>query len=243
MAAKPSKPNVESCLTCPHRQDSSWRVLDDAELARLERGRRVRSCAAGEAVFGQGEDDRAVYCVRSGTIAVRKLDQDGNSVLLSLNYPSDLVGYGSYLTGGEHRTSAEALGPATVCAIDGAAITEAMGHNPKLALELLRRAAAEVEHAQAAIFGAATLSNRDRLVRLLQELLRRHGQACPDGTRRIDLPLSRRDLASMIGVRHETLSRIIGRLEKEGLAQFSGRHVTIPSIQALASAAARPAED
>ncbi len=31
----------------------------------------------------------------------------------------------------------------------------------------------------------------------------------------------------MIGVRHETLSRIIGRLEEEGLARFSGRHVTV----------------
>ena len=39
-----------------------------------------------------------------------------------------------------HR--AEALSPATVCVIDGAAVDEAMARNPELARELLRRAAA-----------------------------------------------------------------------------------------------------
>ena len=68
---------------------------------------------------------------------------------------------------------------------------------------------------------------------LLLVLARRHGRPRSDGSRIIDLPLSRRDLASMIGTRHETLSRIIGRLEADGVAMFSGRHVHVPRIDAL----------
>jgi CRP/FNR family transcriptional regulator len=34
-------------------------------------------------------------------------------------------------------------------------------------------------------------------------------------------------MASMIGARHETLSRIIGRMEEDGVAQFSGRTVCV----------------
>jgi CRP/FNR family transcriptional regulator len=37
----------------------------------------------------------------------------------------------------------------------------------------------------------------------------------------------------MVGARHETISRIIGRLETDGVAHFSGRQVTIPSMEAL----------
>ncbi len=63
----------------------------------------------------------------------------------------------------------------------------------------------------------------------------RHGRRRVDGSQSIDLPVSRRDLASMIGTRHETISRIIGRLETDGMAHFSGRQVIIPSVEALAA--------
>jgi DNA-binding Lrp family transcriptional regulator len=62
----------------------------------------------------------------------------------------------------------------------------------------------------------------------------------------MELPLSRRDLASMIGTRHETLSRIISRLEEDGVARFSGRtvhvrkpHVAAPGEPAIGAAGLR----
>jgi CRP/FNR family transcriptional regulator len=243
MAPPSDKANQDGCHTCTCRDQSSWQVLSEDDLERVNRARRTRRYEPGDTVFAQGEADRCVYCVKSGTIAERRLDSDGNSVLLGLNYASDLVGYRSFLSGGTHRTSAEAVSPATVCVIDAAAVGEAMERNPELTRELLRRSMAEVEQAQDTIFRSATLSNRDRLLQLLQELLRRHGTMAADGSCRIELPLSRRDLASMIGVRHETLSRIIGRLETEGMAQFSGRHVTVPNPRALAAAASQPSAD
>jgi CRP/FNR family transcriptional regulator len=39
----------------------------------------------------------------------------------------------------------------------------------------------------------------------------------------------------MVGTRHETISRIIGRLETDGIAHFSGRQVMIPNVEALAA--------
>lgn len=236
MAGNSGKQASGGCFACTCRDRSSWHVLDDAELERLDRARRTRVCEPGEVLFEQGDQERCVYCVKSGTIAERRLDGDGNAALLDLSYASDLVGYRSYLTGAEHSTSAEALGPATVCVIDGAAVDAAMAASPELTRDLLRRQAREFEQAQEKIFRSATLSNRDRLLQLLHDLLQRHGRADAHGSCRIDLPLSRRDLASMIGVRHETLSRIMGRLEDEGLARFSGRHVTVPNIRALAVA-------
>ena len=239
MAGGSGRQRRDGCFACMHRDRSGWRSLGDAGLELIDRARRTRSCEPGEALFGQGDHDHSVYCVQSGTIAERRLDGDGNAVLLDLGYPGDLVGYRAFLTGAEHSTSAEALGPATVCVSDGAAVEGVMAASPELTLDLLRRQARALEQAQEQLFRSTTLSKRDRLLHLLRDLLRRHGSVAADGSCRIDLPLARRDLASMIGVRHETLSRIIGRLEAQGLARFSGRHVTIPSIGALAAACAQ----
>jgi CRP/FNR family transcriptional regulator len=225
-----------------NRPHSHWRTLSEDELVRLDGARRVLQCAEGAPLFEQGDAAGAVYCVKCGAVAVRRLDAEGNSVTLGLHYPGDLVGHHALLSGGEQRSGAEALEPTTVCVIDGAAVREALQHNPELARDMLRRAAEEVEQAQDSLVRAATLSNRDRLIGLLLQLLRRHGEPRADGSYHLHLPLARRDLASMIGIRHETLSRIIARLKREGVAQFSGRNVIVPSERALVAAMRGPAD-
>jgi CRP/FNR family transcriptional regulator len=231
------KPIADSCRSCASRMRSNWRSLSEAELERLDRARCVVRCDTGEALFEQGDPSVGVYCVKSGMVAVRRLDDEGNEVTLALGYTGDLIGYHALVDGSEHQTSAKALGPATVCVIDGATVTDAMGRNPELARDTLRRAAGELQKAQDALVRAATLPPRTRLMLLLLQLLERHGETCADGSCRLELPLPRRDLASMVGVRHETLSRIIARLEAEGLARFNGRRVTVPSHRALVTAA------
>lgn len=49
----------------------------------------------------------------------------------------------------------------------------------------------------------------------------------------VTLPMSRIDLAGMIGVQPETLSRLIMRLRSEGLLRLRGRVIEIPSLSAL----------
>ena len=201
----------------------------------LERGRRRREYGSGEVVFAQGERNEGIYCVSGGTVGVRRLDSNGNSVLLELAYPGDTIGYRSFLTGCEHKTGAEALGPSVVCHIDRATVTALLAANPALGLRFLKRSIGALENAHDMMFRQATLSNRHKLVHLLLVLVGRHGHRHANGTQSIDLPVSRRDLASMVGTRHETISRIIGRLETDGIAHFSGRQVTIPSVEALAA--------
>lgn len=239
MAKRTPKPSVDSCRDCPQRERSSWRSLSDTELAQIDRARRVVRCDQGDALFEQGDEGTDVYCVRSGTVAVRRIDPEGNAVTLGLYYPGDLVGHVPVVAGGEHRAEAEAVQPATLCVIEGEAVTGALARNPELARELLRRSGAELDRARDALVRVATLSTRDRLLALLLDLMGRHGEALPDGSVRLSLPLARRDLASMIGIRHETLSRLIARVEAEGLARFSGRRVLVPSRQALAAAVHR----
>ncbi len=49
----------------------------------------------------------------------------------------------------------------------------------------------------------------------------------------LDLPLSRQDMAAMIGIRPESMSRTIRSFEDDKVAIFSGRQVHVPSLEAL----------
>ena len=235
MAQSCTKQEDLPCVVCHVGRRSDWHHLSEAEHVLLARGRHRREYGSGEVVFAQGALNNGVYCVSGGTVGIRKLDANGNSVLLGLAYPGDTIGYRSFLTGCEHKTGAEALGPTVVCHIDLATVAALLAGNPALGLRFLQRSIGELEHAHDMIFRQATLSNRHKLVHLLLVLVQRHGHRHANGSQSIELPVSRRDLASMVGTRHETISRIIGRLETEGVAFFSGRQVMIPDVEALAA--------
>lgn len=221
------------CAICHVGRRSDWDGLDEPARAVLVRGLSRREYGSGEVIFAQGDANDGVHCVSSGTVAIRKLDARGNSVLLGLAYPGDTIGYRSFLAGCEHKTSAEALGPSLVCNLARNTVSALLEAAPSVGLHLLKRSISELEHAHDKLFRQATLSNRDQLVHLLLILVRRHGRRLDNGAQLIELPVSRRDLASMIGTRHETISRIISRLETDGIAFFSGRQVTIPSVDTL----------
>jgi CRP-like cAMP-binding protein len=227
------KPDAQSCVICHVWRRSDWHDLDDVARQMLGRGRQRKDYRPGEIVFAQGADNDGVHCVSGGTVGIRRLDHNGNSVLLGLAYPGDTIGYRSFLTGAEHKTSAEALGPSVLCHVDRTTLANLLAGNPALGLRFLQRSIGELEHAHDMMFRQATLSNRHKLVHLLLVLVSKHGQRHANGSQSIELPVSRRDLASMVGARHETISRIIGRLETDGIAHFSGRQVTIPSMEAL----------
>lgn len=232
-------PGPAACRLCHVGRRSDWDGLDDAAYALLDRGLSRREYRSGEVIFAQGDANDGIHCVSGGAVAIRRLDAHGNSVLLGLAYPGDTIGYRSFLAGSEHRTSAEALGPSYVCHISRDTVAALLEAAPSVGLHFLKRSIGELEHAHDKLFRQATLSNRDQLVHLLLILVTRHGRRLESGAQVIELPVSRRDLASMIGTRHETISRIIGRLETDGIAYFSGRKVTIPNVETLRTEADR----
>jgi CRP/FNR family transcriptional regulator len=215
------------------RQRNEWRVLAEEDVKLLAQARKSRRYGAGEAIFTAGEPSYGIYCIVSGATAMRRIDAEGNTVLIQISYPGDTLGYRGLLLGERRRFSAEALGPSRVCFIDQQVVKTLMDRNPALGLQFLRRINTDLDDAHNKLVQNATLSNRDKFVHLLANLMDRHGHAAPDGSRVINLPISRRDMASMIGARHETLSRIISRLEEDGVARFSGRTVCVSRPHSL----------
>lgn len=234
-----SMPGV-NCLGCELRQQNEWRVLADEEVKLLARAKKCRLYQAGEPIFSAGEDSDGIYCIVSGTIAIRKIDDEGNAVLVQLGYSGDTLGYRGLLLGENRHSSAEALGPSKVCFIEKQVVRLLLDRNPALGLQFLRRVVVDLDEAHAKLAQNAIFSNRTKFIHLLLVLMKRHSQIGADGSRVVQLPLSRRDLASMIGARHETLSRIISRLEDDGIARFSGRTVYVAQPNLLLEALRPP---
>jgi CRP-like cAMP-binding protein len=221
------------CFTCQARARTEWCALSDADLKLIDDSKLDRDHAPGDVLYHQGDPCTGVYCIQSGLVGLRKVGADGSSVLVRLAQPGDTIGYRSFLAGEEHNLSAEVLKPSLVCFIDRAVTRKLLDTKPELGLRFLKRLADDLDAAEDKFLQLTSFDIRARLAHLLLVLKERFAAEEKDGALKLELPLSRQDMAAMIGVRPETMSRAISKFEDDGIAFFSGRTVQVPDISVL----------
>ena len=227
------KTSVPVELKCKVEEDSEWRTLNGDQIDLFNAAVICRSYKAGETVFMQDDPCKGLYIIESGMIAVRKMDSDGRTAVIRLGYPGDSLGYRPLLAKENHRASAEVTKDSRVCFVDAKATWELISKNPDLGLRFLERTAKALGEVESRFFEVAALSVRVRLVHLLILLRDKCGRFSTDGTLILELPLTRQDMASMIGARPESVSRAFHELKEDGLAQSSGRQVHVTEYARL----------
>jgi len=106
-------------------------------------------------------------------------------------------------------------------------------NNPTLGMRFLELTAQTLGGAEARLFQVAALSVRTRIIHILILLRDHYGKMADDGALFLDLPMSRRDLADMIGARPESVSRNMRELMNDGLISLAGRTVQIDRPELL----------
>jgi CRP/FNR family transcriptional regulator len=82
-------------------------------------------------------------------------------------------------------------------------------------------------------FANVTQSVRTRLAHVLGIFKDHCGRTAADGSLVLELPLTWRNISALIGVRPESMSRVIRKLDEEGLAHFRGHTVRIRDFERL----------
>ena len=98
-----------NCFTCQWRQRSEWCVLaaDDVEV--LNSSKVTHNFEPGQYVYLQGDECKGVYSILSGSVAVRKSDRQGHTVLVRMRNEGESLGYRDFFAGSDFTTSADAL--------------------------------------------------------------------------------------------------------------------------------------
>ncbi len=229
----PPHPPSASCFSCQWRSRSEWCVLNEDDVQTLNDAKSTSSYQTGQLVFNQGDPIDGVYCIVSGLVAIRKADEHGNSALVRLRNPGETIGYRDFFSGDTHTTSAEILEPTQLCYVDRRAVRSLLDRNPGLGLSFLKHLSEDLGRAEDTILQSAALTTRTRFAHLLLTLKDRYATVEDDGTMKMRLPLSRQDIADILGTRPETIARVIHVMEKDGVATFSGRTVVIPDLDPL----------
>jgi CRP/FNR family transcriptional regulator len=221
------------CATCPVRHTTEWTSLTNEEADVLDKGKVDRSYLPGDVIYNQGDMSDGLYAVHSGMIGLRRYESDGSSLLLHLVRNGTVFGYRSYLSKTEHSVTAEVLMPGKICFIQSRTVQVLLQQNPNVGLGFLEHSLANMKDMEAKYVRAAVLPVKSRVLHFLLTLNEQYGSKTENGEHILDIPLSRRDLASAVGATPETLSRTVRLIEEDGLVVFHGKQIRIPDLQPI----------
>lgn len=229
----PAPRKQANCFTCQSRDRSEWCVLDGEDLKILNQHKVCNVYEPGQVVFYEGAPCLGIYCIEGGSIALKKTDGNGGAVVVGIRGEGATLGYTAYFAGREHTSSAEALERTQICFVEKTAVRTLLERNPSLGFRFLNRVSEQLADSEDERVRALTLPLRARLAHLLLVFKDRSSTVDDEGTLTIELPLSRRDIAAMVGARPESLSRVLRDLENDGVATFDRRQAVVPDLDLL----------
>lgn len=217
--------------------------LDDARRARVLADARTLSLGRNDAAYTAGERADRVFFVRAGRIKIVRSNAAGAEAIVGIRTAGDIFGELGWMNGGSdalRSTSAVAIEPSTVDAVRADAFARVLHADAEIARTFARGVARRLAATEQELTELAGKSVPGRLVDVLGRLAAEHGVAEPDGTLRIGINLTHKDLADLIGTSRETLTKELAVLADVGLLRVA--HKTITLVQPRAFPYARRRE-
>ena len=211
--------SAATCAGCPVRDRAACAVLSPEEREELAAAGRIVELARGEALFAAGDDSDRCATLIDGALKVTSFDREGTERILALVHPSGFVG--ELFTPFAHH-DVVALTDSRLCVFGTGTFEAALHRYPALAETMLRRASAELYETRELIGLMGRRSSGGKVAGLLLAFSRAAGVSPGDGAHRFDLPLSRGDMAGLLGLTIETVSRQLSAFERKGLIRKHG---------------------
>lgn len=231
---------MSACDQCLVRNRAICAALDKDEINSLNAIGRRRTLVAGESLIWEGEDSVLVANVIEGVLKLSTGTEDGREQIVGVVYPSDFIGRPF---GGKTNHGVTALTDARVCVFSRGDFDAFAREHPALEHKLLQRTLTELDRTRGWMLLLGRKSASEKVASFLLELSDRLSPVTCETTHsgaaaRFVLPFSRQQIADVLGLTIETVSRQFTRLRNEGIIELpSRREVVIMDRMSLISEA------
>lgn len=207
------------CADCAVRDRAVCAVLSMQERDELAAIGQQRTLRAGETLFEAGDESIACLTVIEGMLKLSRIDAEGTERLVGLVSASDFLGR---LFATEVDVSASALTDCQLCVFPRMGFERIMSDRPLLTQQILARTMASLSASRDLVELIGRRSARGKLVGFLLMLAEGQCEGSVAENMVIDLPLGRADMAGLLGITVETLSRQFTALENDGWIERRG---------------------
>ena len=210
---------------CPTKVPIFWSLSED-EILKIAKMTKHIQYKKGQVLLHEGEQSDTLFIVNSGKVKVSKYTVDGKEQILYILTSGEFFGeLHLFNQDEENNFSVSAIEDTKICQLTKNDVDLIMEENSAIALKLLKALTKRLAHTENLAQNLATKDPEVRIAHMLLEFSRKFGTKKNNGIL-IDLPITREEVASYVGVTRETISRKFSKFEDLGL-------ISIPSNKQL----------
>jgi len=226
------KKEATKCDNCVSLDEGIFCELGLPELSAISHHKITNVYKKGQTLFVQGNHPFGLYCISKGNIKLTKVGSDGKETIVRIVHAGDILGHRSLFTDDNYSATATALEETEVCFIDKKFILKVIQNNPTVALNIINKLSRDMGVAEKKLTSLHQKNVRERLAELILSLKASHGVKV-DGRWKIDLKLTREEMATMIGTANETLIRFMTEFKEANIIEQEGKTIYIKDEEEL----------
>jgi CRP-like cAMP-binding protein len=181
-------------------------------------------------LFEQGNPVEAVGVVEGGLVKLLRWEHRGEAVTVGIRFSGGTLGTAAALLRAPHPVTAETLTRCRILSIPVEAFLQLVTTHGQVSSDLHHIHAQELFECFAQLGGLGALSTRERLLRLIGEVVAAEQRSAVEGSLRVALPLRYTELARAIVTTRQHLSRVLKQLEDENLIRREKGWLVIPDL-------------
>ena len=194
--------------------------LNDGDLAALLNISRKSEFPKGTILFTEGEEARGFYVPVSGKVKIYKVTPEGRERVLRIAEPGRTFAEAAIFDLGTYPANAATLERSVLLFFPKYEVLQLLKNNVQLAINMIGGISRLLREFMDQMEDIAFRDVPARLARYLLDLAERGGQ-------RVELPLSKSQLAVNLGTVSETLSRTFRKMVDDGLICVQSRTIDI----------------
>ncbi len=222
----------KNCLTCPAFKRSIFHDLSENEIEELTKNKTPIQIKKGQILFHQGNKTLGVHCIKDGRVKLTTVTDDGRENIKGLLKEGDLVGYNNLIEKNDYYFSAVAVVDSHICQVDKEYFQSLINSRPEISNILLKKLCQEIHSMELREATILYKNVKVRIAQLLLHLIHEFGSKESEGIK-LNLHLSRSEMASMIGIAGETLIRFLTELKERNIIKQQGKNILVVKLDEL----------
>jgi CRP/FNR family transcriptional regulator, anaerobic regulatory protein len=183
----------------------------------------------------ESQSFNSIFAVRSGALKAFSSTSDGREQITGFYFPGEILGLDG-INNNRYESSAKALETSAICEIPFDRLGDLSAQVPSLQMQFFKLMSREISSDQQLITLLSKHTADERLATFLLSISARNARRGLSAMR-FRLPMSRLDIGNYLGLTVETVSRSIGRLQKQQIIAVSTKDIHIFDLTALETVA------
>lgn len=216
-----------------HQLKKELHIMSEYSCAQIARAALPQDYPPGVELFKQEEWPQDVYLIESGLIKLVSVEQNGREMVIGLRSPRWIIGAGSIIINKKHAFSAWTLTPCRLRRIPKETFLRLLRNDHEFAWFFHQMQSYELREHVTRFRESGCLSARDKLENLLSQILSALAPSGSEKNVRLKLPLKHKELAQLLGITPEHLSRVLRGMQKEGVVLKEKGWIHIADVRLL----------